>query len=150
MSPVFHFEDLFLESFPAAVRTADKNVREKLHFHLFKSVPAARLAPTAGYIKRKMAGIEARRPGRRRAGKQTADRIHGLGVGQGVGPWRAADGPLVHQFYIHQLFETLNGFVTAGTTLRVPLDPFNPLVKNLFRQGGFARSRHAGQTDKQP
>ena len=75
--------------------------------------------------------------------------VHGLGIGQEIGPGRSADGPLVHKDHIVDLLQALHGLEKPRSALCVPLGALDPSVQDLFGEGGLAGARDTGETDKQ-
>ena len=80
--------------------------------------------------------------------QQSADKIHGLGVGGGIGPGRAPDGSLIHQRHIVHQPQTLDGPMEARSSLGIPFAPLDALKEDLLHQGGFTRAGHTGDTHK--
>ena len=102
VSPIPDIQDSLPEPFALAIRAGDKYVGKELHLDLFKPGSLAGLASAPGNIERKKTGTIAHLSGLACAGKETANRIHGPGVGQQIGPGGAANGPLVHKHRIVQ------------------------------------------------
>ena len=94
------FQNVLLKAFPSAVGAGDEDIREELHLYLLKTFSPACFAPARWRIKRKMGGAKSFCPGPGSLGQKIPNRVHGLGVCQGVGPWGASDGSLVHQDHI--------------------------------------------------
>src|SRR3990167_3596218 len=83
--PGAFFEDLLAETASLALAARSVNIREKLHFDLFKSLAAAGLAPAPFDVERKGGGgitPQAREVG---GGKETPDGVEDLHVGCRVG-----------------------------------------------------------------
>ena len=149
VSPVAHIQHFGFEALSLAVRTENEDIGEKLHLHFFESIAFAGFTASAGHIKGEIAGAEIAGPGPGSIRQQPPDRIQGFGVGQGVGPGCAADGPLIHQHDVVDIFQPPDGAVQTRAILLVSQGFLGGLVKNIFRQRGFARAGHAGQTDEQ-
>ena len=148
LAPVCDLQDIVFKTSSTAVRTGDKDIGEKLHLYLFKSFTPAGLATARSRVKGKMGGSETPCAGRGCLGQKAAERVQGLGVGQWIGPGGPPYGPLVHQHSICYMFHAVDGPVVAGTSLRVPLCPFDGLIKDFFGQGRLARTRYSCQTNK--
>jgi len=97
-----------------------------------------------------VAGAETLRPRIFGFRQEPADGLQGLGVGEGIGARRAADGPLVHQHDIVDGFHAVQSAVLAGPAFRIAQSAPGGLVKNLLRQGRLAGTGHAGEADEKP
>ncbi len=94
------FQNVLLKAFPSAVGTGDEDIGEKLHLYLLKPFSPACFTPAQWRIKRKMGGAKSLCQGPGSLGQKSPNRVHGLGVCQGVGPGGASDRPLVHKDHI--------------------------------------------------
>src|SRR4051812_40928336 len=87
-----------------AIRAANKNVTEKLHFNLLKARSAAPLALALGGVETESAGIEAALFGGFGLREEFPDIIKGTDVNCRIGASRLAENGLVHQ---HNLAKVL-------------------------------------------
>ena len=145
-----HLQYLRTEPPAVAVRAGEIDVREELHLHLFEAFAPAGLAAPAGDVEGKMTRAEAAPASIFRCRQQLADGVEGLGVGERVGPGRAADGTLVHEHHRVDVFDALDGTMLAGTAFRLAEGAAGCLEEDFFREGGFAGAGDTGQADQQP
>ena len=105
---VAYFEDLLAETASLALAARSVNIREKLHFDLFKSLAAAGLAPAPFDVERKGGGgitPQAREVG---GGKETPDGVEDLHVGCRVGAGSCPDRRLVNEDHIGNLIDSID------------------------------------------
>ena len=145
---VGHLQDVGAEPAPPAVRAGDVDVREKLHLDPLEPVAAARLAAAAGRVERKVPGSEAAAARLGGVRQQRADRLEGLGVGQGVGARRAADRALVHEHHLVDVRQPLDPGVAPGAPLGVAERAAHGLVEDLLGQGRLAGAGDAREADE--
>ena len=94
---IAHFEHLRLVARALAFFADQFDVGQKLHFDGDGAIALAGFAAASGDIEREVAGGEAALLGLGQRGKQFADGVEGLDVGDGIGARRAPDGRLVDQ-----------------------------------------------------
>ncbi len=143
-----HLQDLRAVAPPVAVRAADIDVAQKLHFHMLEPVaPAGRAASVAG--------VEAEGPGR--ISPLPGQRLGGEGVSNGrerahitgrIRTGRAADRRLVHQDGLPDGLVPLDGAMTAGRLDRTPFELLKRLVADILNQRRFSRSAYARDADQ--
>ena len=94
------FQDVILKAFASAVGAGDEDIGEELHLYLLKTFSPACFTPAQWRIKRKMGRAKSLCQGPGSLGQKSPNRFHGPGVCQGVGPWGASYGSLVHKDHI--------------------------------------------------
>lgn len=116
----------------------------------FTPVSLARLAPSALDVEGKASRFEALRLGVLGFCKQVADVAEQPGVGRRIGARGAPDGALIDGNHLVQMLRALDAVEFAGVGHGV-VELFRKVrVQNVVDQRGFARSGHAGDTDKAP
>ena len=81
--------------------------------------------------------------------QEVANRIHGLGIGQRVGPRCSADGPLIHQHDVGESVQPRNRKMLSGATLGIRSSPFCRFKEYFFSQRGFAGPGNPDQANEQ-
>jgi len=145
-----HLEDFVLEAEAVALRAAQIDIGQKLHFHAFKAFALAAFAAASGHVEGKVPGRVAARLGRRSLGKELAERIEQFGVGQQVGPRGAPDGLLIHH---HDLLEMLRALQPVAASRCVPgfAHQAQPgAVEGLVHQRALAGAGNAAHPHQQP
>src|SRR6185312_17271062 len=103
---VLHFEDLRLEALALALFARDEDVGEKLHLDLDLSFPFAGFASAARHVEGKVARGESPRPRVLCGGKQLANRIERLQIGDRIRSRGAADWRLIDQHDVGDEFRS--------------------------------------------
>jgi hypothetical protein len=111
---VLDIEDLGLIARAVAVLAGQLDVGQELHFDGDRAVALAGVAAAAGHVEGKMARREREPLGLGLRGKELANQVEALDVGDGIGARRAADGRLVHQHHVVEAFDAGQGFEDAG------------------------------------
>ena len=81
--------------------------------------------------------------------QEVANRIHGLGIGQRIGPRGSADGSLIHQHDVGESVQPCNRAMLSGAALGIRSAPFCRFKEYFFSQRGFAGPGNPDQTDEQ-
>ena len=132
------FEKGRAETGSIAFRTAQEEVAEELHFHLFKAESAAAVAAAIAGVEGKAGGCESGRLGCRGVGKEIADvfvnaKVNGWGGARSFRKWR-----LVHHDDFVHLLVTADGFHKAcGLILCGVLADELP-VEDVTHERGFS------------
>ena len=94
---VAHLQQARFEASPLAFLAHQLHVRQKLHLHGNGSISPAMIAAASRQIEGKVTGAQPPLPSLPSRGKQLANRIEGLDVGDRIGAGGSADRRLVHQ-----------------------------------------------------
>ena len=145
-APVGDVQHLGQKPRAPALRAGDEHVREELHLDLFEPFAPARGASARGRVEGEEGGGDAPCPCLAGACEEGPHPVHGLGVGEGVGPGGPADGTLVHEHGVGHGLRALDRPVGPGPALGRPLEPFHRPEDDVFGQGGFSGAGHPGET----
>jgi hypothetical protein len=140
------FENLGLIAGAVAVLAGQLDVGQELHFDGDGAVAFAGVAAAAGHVEGKMPRRERKALGLGLRGKELADQVEALDVGDGIGARGAADGRLIHQHHVVDALDAGQGFVDAGGVRAVALAqrPRHRAIEHLMHQRGLARAGDAG------
>src|SRR6267143_39383 len=123
------------------------DVGEKLHLDRNRAVTLASLAAAAGNVEREVSRAETAFLGLRQRGKQIADRVKGLDIGDRIGARCTTDGRLVNQNnFIDELiaFYAVPGDGSALHAVRgLLLGLRQRFVEHLVQQSRLPRAGHA-------
>ena len=137
------FEKRRAETGSIAFRTAQEEVAEELHFHLFKAESAAAVAAAVAGVEGKTGGCEACRLGSRRVGKEIADvfvnaEINGRSRAGSLRKWRL----IHHDDFVH-LLVTADGFHKPCSLILRGVFANELPVEDIAHERGFSRAGNA-------
>ena len=96
---ILHFQDIRLETFPAAFFAHHLHIRHKLHGNGDKTVSQALRTPSSIDIEGKMGMAVSVQFGIRLLRKNFPDVVVNLQIGDGIGAGGFPDGILIHEFH---------------------------------------------------
>ncbi len=111
---VLDLENRGLVAGAVAVFAGQLDVGEELHFDGDGAVAFAGVAAAAGHVEGEVTGGQREALGLGLRGKQFADKVEALDVGDGIGARGAADGGLVDEHHVVEALDTGEGFEDAG------------------------------------
>lgn len=161
-------EDVWAIAVAFALGTADEDIAEELHFDFFESGAAAAFALALEGIEAEGAGVEAALSGEVGPGEEFAEVIESADIDGGVGTWGPAEGGLIDEEDLGDLFGaeepggvlgglacgqvgvvggSLGGvwlwFVGSGLEME-----FEQGVEDFPDEGGFSGAADAGDADE--
>ena len=145
---VVHLEHLRLEALAVALIARDEHVGEKLHLDADFALALTRLAAAAGHVEREVARRQPARPRVLGRGEQLADRIEGLQVRHRIRSRRPADGRLIDEHGVGDVFDALELAERADAPIPAALRALDGRIQHVVHERGLARSadaRHHGQ-----
>ncbi len=140
-----HLQDLGAEAATIAVRTAQVDVAEELHFHVLEPVATTGGAAAVARVEAEGSQGVATLFRLRQAHEDLADGVEGAHVAGRRGTRGPADGRLVDEHGIIDAFVALDGVMDAGDLARVPLEFGHGPVEDALHQGGLAGPTDAGE-----
>ncbi|MNQ41688.1 hypothetical protein D3C85_553730 [compost metagenome] len=143
-----HFQHFRAETLAVAIRAAQVDVGQELHFHVFETrATAGRAAPVAA-----VEAERARRVGafarQRRLREQLADGVERAHIAGRVGTGGLADGRLIHHDHVGDLFGAQQAVEGARRFRRLALLLQQSGEQHVLHQRGLARAGHAGHADQ--
>jgi hypothetical protein len=139
-------ENLGLVAGAVAVLAGQLDVGQELHLDGDRAVALAGVAAAAGHVEGKVPRREREPLGLGLRGKEFADQVEALDVGDGIGARRAADGRLIDQHHVVEALDAGEGFEDAGGVGAIALAQRarHGAIEHLMHQRGLARAGDAG------
>ena len=128
-------QDFRAVAFAIAVRAAQVNVAQELHFHMFEARSAAGGAAAVAIVEAEFGRGVAALARQRGIGKNLTDRIPGTDVAHRVGARRFADRGLVHKDHVTELLGAQQALEGARGLGRLAKMPFERRCQDVLDQG---------------
>ena len=143
-----HLERFAVVAGALAGFAGDIDVGQEMHLDLDHAVALAGLAPAALDVEGKAPRLVAAGLGLGQPREPVADRREGTGIGGGVRPGRAPDGPLVDVDDLVEMFQPPDRFAGRGRLACAVQLHRGRLEQGLDGQRGFTPARHAGDANE--